>query len=244
MAALVGGTIPFYRTMPAHFIPVALADEPVIRGKDGLVVLSDRPLSAETPAHLLDDAHHTHREAFCSQQRHPARKRRCCRLDPHNRRLGRDPADPRHRRSEAQVRGPHPRADPGMRGQRPRLLRSQGYGRAVDLRRRRLLGVDRRPPRRRAQSFRCEERRHLYRARGGGHAPIRHSERAPDLTWRAHRQGHGPRLPHRLRPERPADPPHERRAAAPGFFPDGPGRAPRSGSGASGCETGSTTGRR
>ena len=56
MAALVGGTIPFYRTMPAHFIPVALADEPVIRGKDGLVVLSDRPLSAETPAHLLDDA--------------------------------------------------------------------------------------------------------------------------------------------------------------------------------------------
>ena len=56
MAALVGGTIPFHRTMPAHLIPVALADEPVIRGKDGLIVLNDRPLSAETPAHLLDDA--------------------------------------------------------------------------------------------------------------------------------------------------------------------------------------------
>ena len=56
MAALVGGTIPFHRTMPAHFIPVALADMPVIQGKDGLVVLNERPLSAETPAHLLDDA--------------------------------------------------------------------------------------------------------------------------------------------------------------------------------------------
>ena len=56
MAALVGGTIPFYRTMPAHFFPVALAGESVIRSKDGLIVLNDRPLSAETPAHLLDDA--------------------------------------------------------------------------------------------------------------------------------------------------------------------------------------------
>jgi len=56
MAALVGGTIPFHRTMPAHFIPVALADSPVIQGKEGLIVLNDRPLSAETPAHLLDDA--------------------------------------------------------------------------------------------------------------------------------------------------------------------------------------------
>ena len=56
MAALVGGTIPFHRTMPAHFIPVALADAPLIEGKDGLVVLNDRPLNAETPAHLLDDA--------------------------------------------------------------------------------------------------------------------------------------------------------------------------------------------
>ena len=56
MAALVGGTIPFHRSMPAHLLPVALAEESVIQGKDGLVVLNDRPLSAETPAHLLDDA--------------------------------------------------------------------------------------------------------------------------------------------------------------------------------------------
>ena len=56
MAALVGASIPFHRNMPEHFIPVALAGEAVIHGKDGLVVLNDRPLSAETPAHLLDDA--------------------------------------------------------------------------------------------------------------------------------------------------------------------------------------------
>ena len=56
MAALVGASIPFHRNMPAHFIPVALAGEAAIQGKDGLVVLNDRPLSAETPAHLLDDA--------------------------------------------------------------------------------------------------------------------------------------------------------------------------------------------
>ena len=56
MGALVGGAIPFHRTMPAHFVPVALAGEAAITGKDGLVVLNERPLSAETPAHLLDDA--------------------------------------------------------------------------------------------------------------------------------------------------------------------------------------------
>ena len=56
MAALVGASIPFHRNMPEHFVPVALAGELVIRGKDGLVVLNDRPLSAETRAHLLDDA--------------------------------------------------------------------------------------------------------------------------------------------------------------------------------------------
>ena len=38
-------------------IPAAFAQEPFeIPGKPGLVVLNDRPLNAETPAHLLDDA--------------------------------------------------------------------------------------------------------------------------------------------------------------------------------------------
>ena len=55
MGALVGATIPFHRNIPAHFIPVALAAEDVIQGKDGLTVLNDRPVNAETPPHLLDD---------------------------------------------------------------------------------------------------------------------------------------------------------------------------------------------
>ncbi len=56
MGALVGASIPFHRNMPAHFIPAALAAEGVIPGKDGLTVLNDRPMCAETPPHLLDDA--------------------------------------------------------------------------------------------------------------------------------------------------------------------------------------------
>jgi DMSO/TMAO reductase YedYZ molybdopterin-dependent catalytic subunit len=58
MAAAVGAQIPFHRNFPAGFIPSALAEgtaDLVLDGKDGLVILGDRPLNAETPAHLLDD---------------------------------------------------------------------------------------------------------------------------------------------------------------------------------------------
>jgi DMSO/TMAO reductase YedYZ molybdopterin-dependent catalytic subunit len=59
MSALLGAEVVFGRFMPAGLIPVALADETrpfVIPGKHpGLLVLNDRPLNAETPAHLLDD---------------------------------------------------------------------------------------------------------------------------------------------------------------------------------------------
>ncbi|MDX2287223.1 MAG: sulfite oxidase [Hyphomicrobiaceae bacterium] len=73
MGAAVGGAIPFSANMPAGLVPAALAQEakpatpaapaaakgPQILefpGKaNGLVVLGDRPLVAETPEHLLDD---------------------------------------------------------------------------------------------------------------------------------------------------------------------------------------------
>ncbi len=55
MGAMVGAAIPFHRNMPAHFIPIALAEQLEITGKDGLSVLNDRPVNAETPPHLLDD---------------------------------------------------------------------------------------------------------------------------------------------------------------------------------------------
>ena len=56
MAAMVGASIPFHRNLPAGLIPAAFADEGVLVGKDGLTLLNDRPVNAETPPHLLDDA--------------------------------------------------------------------------------------------------------------------------------------------------------------------------------------------
>ena len=58
MAAALGASIPFARYMPGGLIPAALAqsdDTFTIPGKSGLTVLNDRPINAETPAHLLDD---------------------------------------------------------------------------------------------------------------------------------------------------------------------------------------------
>lgn len=56
--AMLGMSIPFERNLPHGIIPVALAQDTgqdLMSGKNGLIVLSDRPLNAETPAHLLDD---------------------------------------------------------------------------------------------------------------------------------------------------------------------------------------------
>ena len=58
MGAAVGGAIPFNRHMPSGLIPAAFAEthEPFkIEGKNGLTILNDRPVNAETPPHLLDD---------------------------------------------------------------------------------------------------------------------------------------------------------------------------------------------
>jgi DMSO/TMAO reductase YedYZ molybdopterin-dependent catalytic subunit len=58
MSAAVGASIPFAHLMPGGLIPAALAqsdDNFRIPGKEGLIILNDRPVNAETPAHLLDD---------------------------------------------------------------------------------------------------------------------------------------------------------------------------------------------
>lgn len=58
MGAALGSAIPFHRNMPSGLIPAAFAENTEdfkIEGKDGLSVLNDRPVNAETPAHLLDD---------------------------------------------------------------------------------------------------------------------------------------------------------------------------------------------
>jgi len=59
MGALLGTAIPFHRNMPAGLIPAAFAQDTgidLMKGKDGLTLLNDKPVNAETPPHLLDDA--------------------------------------------------------------------------------------------------------------------------------------------------------------------------------------------
>jgi DMSO/TMAO reductase YedYZ molybdopterin-dependent catalytic subunit len=58
VGAMVGMTIPFEAHMPAGLVPIAAAqtmEDDLMTMKDGLVLLGDRPINAETPAHLLDD---------------------------------------------------------------------------------------------------------------------------------------------------------------------------------------------
>jgi sulfite oxidase len=66
MGAIIGGAMPFSQNMPGGLIPAALAQgaAPAPKGpqflkfpgkNEGLVVLGDRPLVAETPESLLDD---------------------------------------------------------------------------------------------------------------------------------------------------------------------------------------------
>lgn len=55
MTAAVGMTIPFHRNIPQGFIPAAMAQDDILAGKDGLTLLGDRPVNAETPPELLDD---------------------------------------------------------------------------------------------------------------------------------------------------------------------------------------------
>lgn len=65
--AMVGMTIPFEARMPAGLFPVAAAqgmEMDLMGAKDGLVLLGDRPINAETPAHLLDDDVTPHERFF------------------------------------------------------------------------------------------------------------------------------------------------------------------------------------
>lgn len=57
LTGLLGAPVFFAHLMPRGLIPVALADSGLmfVEGKDGLTVLNERPLNAETPAHLLND---------------------------------------------------------------------------------------------------------------------------------------------------------------------------------------------
>jgi DMSO/TMAO reductase YedYZ molybdopterin-dependent catalytic subunit len=70
----VGAKIVFSDKMPSGLIPVAMAQEPApftVEGKDGLTYLNDRPVNAETPAHLLDDEITPANRLFIRNNGHP-----------------------------------------------------------------------------------------------------------------------------------------------------------------------------
>lgn len=74
MAAAVGGRLVFGENFPAGLIPAALAQSPEpfsLPGKDGLIILNDRPINAETPAHLLDDEITPAKHLFVRNNGHP-----------------------------------------------------------------------------------------------------------------------------------------------------------------------------
>src|SRR5690554_197944 len=58
LGAALGMAVPFGRHFPKGLVPAAFAQDTgadLMSEKDGLTVHNDRPLNAETPAHLLDD---------------------------------------------------------------------------------------------------------------------------------------------------------------------------------------------
>ena len=82
VTAAVGGAIPFAASMPGGLVPAAMAqtaesaegEPPVFSfpGKDeGLTLLGDEPLVAETPAHLLDDDTTPIEKFFIRNNGHP-----------------------------------------------------------------------------------------------------------------------------------------------------------------------------
>ncbi len=53
LGAYVGMNIPFEGNLMA--LAQGMSEENIMASKDGLILMNDRPLNAETPAHLLDD---------------------------------------------------------------------------------------------------------------------------------------------------------------------------------------------
>ena len=84
MSAAVGASIPFAHLVPGGLIPAALAQSDAgfqIEGKEGLIVLNDRPLNMETPAHLLDDRVTPAKHLFVRNNGNPPS---AARIDPDN----------------------------------------------------------------------------------------------------------------------------------------------------------------
>lgn len=74
LASVLGARVVFGENLPAEMIPAGLVQhdgEFAIPGKNGLIVLNDRPINAETPAHLLDDDVTPGKHLFIRNNGHP-----------------------------------------------------------------------------------------------------------------------------------------------------------------------------
>src|SRR3546814_7477859 len=95
------------------------------------------------------------------------------------------------RRAEEPVRGRDLAHGAGMRRQRPVLLHPPGARQPVDERRRRLRGVDGRPPPRRAPGGGAQDRRRLSRPLRRRPAYLGRPRETGAVTRRPRRQGDG-----------------------------------------------------
>ena len=136
--SLLGMTIPFYANMPRGLVPAAFAAEDVLVGKDGLTLLNDRPINAETPAHLLDDAITPTARHFIRNNGLPPEE-----VDAEGWMLTIDglvenPARFSIEGPALKVRGDHEGTHHRVRGKRPGVFRPSGPGQPMDGRGRRL----------------------------------------------------------------------------------------------------------
>ena len=171
MGAAVGGAVPFAANMPGGLIPAAMAQgapaAPVAPAKKGptylsfpgksdkLVVLGEKPLVAETPESLLDDAttpndkFYIRNNGQIPEQAKDANSWKITVDGEVNKKL-----ELTRWRAQVEVQAGDPAHGAGMRWQRPLVLHAAGARQSMDQRRRGLRRMDRRARRRRAQGGR------------------------------------------------------------------------------------------
>jgi hypothetical protein len=195
VTAALGCEIVFWDRMPAGLIPAAFAQAPTpfqIPGKEGLVVLNDRPVNAETPAHFLDDEITPAKHLFVRNNGNAPLPET---LDPAKWTIEvagescERPATFTLAELKEEVPAPHLPPPARMRRQRAQRVQPARPWQPMDGRGGRLPRVDRHPPARSARALRDQGERGLRRLSRSRHPPFRRSGEGGDLTRRPHAQG-------------------------------------------------------
>ena len=182
---------------------------------EGLVVLGDRPLVAETPESLLDDDTTPIEKFYIRNNGQIPEETK----DPDKWKITVDGEVEQHarddaRRAEREIQGGDAAHGAGMRRQRPFRLFAAGARQPVGQWRRGLRRMDRRAARRRAEDRRAEADREIHRALFGRPASLGRSRQAEPVARRAHREGDGCEHADRVGDERAAAAEHPWRPGA------------------------------